>query len=137
TGSPEVMDIRRRVMRGILATLAFSQGVPMLSHGDEIGRTQRGNNNAYAQDNETTWIDWKLEKWQQDLLEFTREVFALRRHHPVLRRRHFFSGAAADEGGLKDVTWIGPTGTELTHADWHDSATHALGMLVDGDATDE
>lgn len=132
-----ILETRHRVMRAMLATLAFSQGVPMLSHGDEIGRTQNGNNNAYAQDNEISWVNWDLEPWQQDLLKFTRLVFALRRDSPVLRRRHFFKGLPSDGAGPKDVTWIGLDGGELKDADWGNGSLKTLGMLVDGDATDE
>ena len=85
-------------MRDFLATLAFSQGVPMLSHGDEIARTQRGNNNAYAQDNELSWMDWTLDERRKALLAFTRQAFAIRHANPVFRRRHFFRGAPVREG---------------------------------------
>ena len=136
TDDPEILEVRYRVMRSLLASLAFSQGVPMLAHGDEIGRTQRGNNNAYCQDNETTWLDWRLDPRQRELLEFTRRLFAIRAANPVLRRRHFFRG---QESGLgtKDVTWVGPDGREMSHADWEDAHNHVLGMLIDGSATDE
>src|SRR5262249_39353110 len=92
-GETERVDLLRRrdrTMRNLIATLAFSQGVPMLSHGDEVGRTQRGNNNAYCQDNEITWVNWSLDPRTESLLAFTRDVFSLRRRHPVLRRRGFF-----------------------------------------------
>jgi isoamylase len=137
TDDPAVLEIRRRQMRSFLATLVLSQGVPMLSHGDEIGRTQRGNNNAYCQDNEVTWMDWDLEDWQQELLEFTRRLIAIRQASPVLRRRHFFTGQVVGHGGLKDVTWLAPGGTEMTDADWRNAGNHALGMLIHGEATDE
>jgi glycogen operon protein len=109
----------------------------MLSHGDEIARTQRGNNNAYAQDNEISWVNWDLDEQERALLEFTRHVIAVRQASPVLRRRHFFRGQAIDEGGNKDVTWIAPGGGEMTSADWRDAAAHAIGMLIHGEATDE
>ena len=137
TDDPAILAMRRRSMRNFLATLAFSQGVPMLAHGDEIGRTQRGNNNAYAQDNEITWVDWSLEPWQQELLEFTRHIFAVRHANPVLRRRHFFSGGKPTDNGLKEVTWLRPDGAEFTDADWHRGGAHVLGMLINGEATDE
>jgi glycogen operon protein len=124
-------------MRTFLATLAFSQGVPMLSHGDELGRTQRGNNNAYAQDNELTWIDWNLDDRQKQLAEFLRKVLAIRQTHPVLRRRHFFRGAPLPGSQNKDVTWLHPSGREFTADDWHNSSAQAFGMLLDGAATDE
>ena len=137
TDDPVVLAARRRAMRNFLATLAFSQGVPMLAHGDEIARTQRGNNNAYAQDNEITWLDWSLEAWQRDLLEFARHVFAIRHANPVLRRRHFFTADATPDNGLKELTWLRPDGTEFGERDWHDARSHVLGMLIDGAATDE
>jgi glycogen operon protein len=124
-------------MKNFMATLAFSQGVPMISHGDEIARTQRGNNNAYCQDNELTWMDWDLDDRRKELLEFTRRVFEIRQSNPVLRRRHFFRGQAVGEAGIKDVTWLSPRGTEMTESDWRDGGNRALGMLIDGDATDE
>ncbi|MDQ3997150.1 MAG: glycogen debranching enzyme GlgX, partial [Gemmatimonadota bacterium] len=134
---PEILDIRFRSMKNFLATLAFSQGVPMISHGDEIARTQRGNNNAYCQDNQLTWVNWELDERRADLLEFARKVFAIRQSNPVLRRRHFFRGQAVGENGIKDLSWVRADGSEMTEADWHDAANHALGMLIDGDATDE
>ena len=124
-------------MRSFLATLAFSQGVPMLAHGDELGRTQQGNNNAYAQDNEITWVDWNLDPCQRQLVEFTRKLLAIRQAHPVLRRRHFFKGAVVEGSTQKDVTWIRPDGTEMQDADWGNAEARAFGMLIDGAATDE
>ncbi len=137
TDDPDVRAIRIRMMKNFIATLAFSQGVPMMSHGDELGRTQHGNNNAYAQDNEISWIDWNLEPWQEELLDFTRHVFAIRHANPVLRRRHFFRGAEMEASGEKDVTWLRTDGRELAGEDWHTKELHTLGMLVNGDATDE
>jgi glycogen operon protein len=137
TDDPAVMEQRYRVMRNFLATLLLSQGVPMLSHGDELGRTQGGNNNAYAQDNETSWVNWSLDDHQRELLDFTRRVIAIRQANPVLRRRHFFKGKVVDDAGHKDVTWLAPGGHEMTDADWHSWSNRALGMLIDGDATDE
>src|SRR5207237_2731552 len=92
TESAVILATRFRLMRDFIATLAFSQGVPMLSHGDEVARTQRGNNNAYAQDNETSWMRWDIDERSQQLLAFTRKCFNLRHTHAVLRRRHFFRG---------------------------------------------
>jgi glycogen operon protein len=137
TDDARIRGVRLRSMRNLLATLAFSQGVPMLSHGDEIGRTQYGNNNAYAQDNEISWVDWELEDWQQDLLAFTRRLFAIRHANPVLRRRSFFSGRPVSAAGAKDLTWIRPDGGEMTDADWHRGDAHTLGMLISGEAADE
>ncbi|MGH7665558.1 MAG: glycogen debranching protein GlgX [Gemmatimonadaceae bacterium] len=137
TTDPKVMEIRLRSMRNLLATLAFSQGVPMIAHGDELGRTQGGNNNVYAQDNETSWVNWKLSDWQQDLCAFTRKVFAIRLANPVLRRRHFFRGKEISSEGGKDLTWIRQDGAEMGENDWNDAKNHVLGMLINGDATDE
>ncbi|HEU4628318.1 MAG TPA: hypothetical protein VFS08_01185, partial [Gemmatimonadaceae bacterium] len=137
TDDPGILELRRRTMRNFLATLAFSQGVPMLAHGDEIGRTQWGNNNAYAQDNEITWVNWDLEDWQRELLEFTRRVFAVRHTNPVLRRRHFFQGSRTCDNGMKEVTWLRADGGEFGQDDWHRGDNHVLGMLINGAATDE
>jgi glycogen operon protein len=129
--------MRLQAVRNFLATLAFSQGVPMLSHGDELGRTQHGNNNAYCQDNEISWVDWNLSEEQKELFAFAKKVFEIRQINPVLRRRHFFRGVPITEGGPKDLTWIRPDGGEMTERDWHDPSNHAIGMLIHGDATDE
>ena len=110
------------VMRSFLATLAFSQGVPMIAHGDEIGRTQCGNNNAYAQDNEITWVNWDLDERQKALLEFTREAASrIRQAYPVLRRRHFFRGRGGRRApSTRTSRGSAPTATELTDVDWRD-----------------
>ena len=132
-----ILDTRYRIMKNFLATLAFSQGVPMIAHGDEIGRTQKGNNNVYAQDNETAWMDWSLDDRQQELLEFTRRVFALRHLTPVLRRRTYFRGERMDHSSVKDLTWIRADGKEMEQSDWDFEGGQSLGMLIDGAATDE
>ena len=137
TQDEAILDQRFQMMRDFIATLAFSQGVPMLSHGDEIARTQHGNNNAYAQDNEISWIDWNLDDRKRQLLAFTRKCLNLRHSHPVLRRRHFFRGEPTLKGGPKDLSWIRPDGEEMTDGDWHTGDNHALGMLIYGEATDE
>ncbi|MHC4829457.1 MAG: glycogen debranching protein GlgX [Planctomycetota bacterium] len=132
-----IRRMRARRMRSLLATLAFSQGVPMLSHGDEIGRTQRGNNNAYCQDNSLTWLHWDLGDEERALLAFTRRVLALRRENPVFRRRGFFSGDPLTEHGDKDVTWIRSDGSEMAPEDWGDPECQTLGMLIPGEAADD
>ena len=137
TTSAPVVRMRERMRKNFLATLAFSQGVPMLSHGDEVARTQRGNNNAYCQDNEISWLDWDIGPAEEELLAFTREVFAITRKNPVFRRRRFFSGGPIGEGGPKDVSWIRPTGGEMTMEDWGDRKTQTLGMLIHGEASDD
>jgi glycogen operon protein len=136
TDRPAVHRARMRTMRNLMATLAFSQGVPMLSHGDEICRTQGGNNNAYCQDNPTTWLDWDLGPDQREFLDFVRQVFAIRHGNPVFRRRRFFSGDVKD-AGVKDVSWLRRDGAEMTEADWKDQEQRVLGMLIHGQASDE
>jgi isoamylase len=133
----QVIRMRERIKRNLLATLAFAQGVPMISHGDELGRTQRGNNNAYCQDGPLTWIDWNLERANRELLEFTRAIFAIRARNPVLRRRTFFSHGPAQPDGSRDLTWLRADSGEMTAADWADPANHLLGMLIRGQASDE
>ena len=132
----DVVELRDRIKRNFLATLLFSQGVPMLLAGDEIGRTQDGNNNAYCQDGETSWIDWQLTSRQQELLRYTTHLVEIRRSNPVLRRRSFFGGRAGSNGA-KDVTWLRAAGGEMAEADWHHAKNHVLGMMIDGSATDE
>ena len=136
TDDEGILDIRFRMMRNFMATLAFSQGVPMIAHGDEIARTQKGNNNVYAQDNELSWMNWELDDRQRKLLEFTRKVFAIRHTNPVLRRRSFFRGKVISSG-TKDLTWIRPDGQEMTEAEWKNEQNLTLGMLIHGDATDD
>jgi isoamylase len=133
TESNAVNALREQIARNFLATLACSQGVPMLAMGDELGRTQCGNNNAYCQDNEISWVDWALDERGRSLLAFAREAFRLRRTHPALRRRRFFR---AGEGEASDVTWLRPDGQEMRAEDWH-ATSHALGMLLHARAADE
>jgi len=137
TDSPRVRRARERMKRNLLATLIFSQGVRMLLGGDEIGRTQLGNNNAYCQDNEISWVDWELSGRDRRLLEFTRRVLDIFHSNPLLRRRSFFTGRPLSGDGVKDVTWIRPDGQEMEGGDWSDPENHVLGMLIDGEATDE
>jgi isoamylase len=132
-----ILDIRYRSMKNFLATLALSQGVPMIAHGDEMARSQRGNNNVYCQDNELAWMKWDLDDRRRLLLEFTRRVFAIRHTNPVLRRRTYFRGETMDKAGVKDLTWIRADGEEMQHDDWGVAHARALGMLVHGEATDE
>ena len=137
TEAVHVIRMRERIKRNFMATLAFSQGVPMISHGDEVGRTQQGNNNAYCQDSPLTWIDWRITPLQRQLLDFARAVFAIRAANPVLRRRNYFRHVPDHPGGVKDLTWLRPDGKEMTEADWSDPTNHVLGMLILGEATDE
>jgi isoamylase len=137
TAAVEVLRQRASIQRNLLATLAFAQGVPMLLAGDEMHHTQHGNNNAYCQDSELSWIDWNLDESARELLAFTRQLFAIRAANPVLRRRSFFHGRELSGTGLKDVAWLRPDGQELTELDWHDPQAYVLGMLIHGQATDE
>ncbi|WP_329159749.1 glycogen debranching protein GlgX [Streptomyces anulatus] len=130
---PEINALRRRQLRNLLTTLLLSTGVPMLVAGDEMGRTQGGNNNAYCQDNETGWLDWSLleEPAWRELTELTARVLTLRRAHPVLRRRAFFSGRAQAPDGLRDLAWFARDGREMTEGDWYAPAA-TLGLYLSG-----
>ncbi|MGW4076792.1 glycogen debranching protein GlgX [Streptomyces asiaticus] len=133
TDDPGIRALRRRQLRNLLATLLLSTGVPMLVAGDELGRTQGGNNNAYCQDNETGWLDWSLleDPGWRTLTELTARLIRLRRAHPVLRRPAFFSGLARPPEGLRDLAWFTPHGTEMTESDWY-APTTALGAYLSG-----
>ena len=109
----------------------------MLSHGDEIGRTQLGNNNAYCQDSAVSWVNWRLSPQNRELHEFTRKVFALRLQHPVLRRRTFFRHEPSGSASGRDLTWLRPDGTEMKDEDWSDESNHVLGMLIRGEVPEE
>ncbi len=136
TDDPAIVALRRRQVRTLLATLFLSQGVPMLCGGDETGRTQRGNNNAFCQDNEISWHDWTLDEEARARLAFTRRLIALRREHPELHRRKFFRGSPDCAGGMKDLTWLRPDGGEMTGADWA-AGTTAFGFRLCGLAMDD
>ncbi len=137
TDDPAILALRVRQQRNFLSTLILSQGVPMLQAGDEIGRTQDGNNNAYCQDNEISWLDWNLDRPQRELLEFTRFVIQLFHHHPVLRRRKFFQGRRIRGSEVKDLAWFRPDGKEMTDEDWNNPQARCLGIRLAGDAIDE
>ncbi len=137
-GASDDQDVRRRRAkrkRGLMATLLLSQGIPMLLGGDELSRTQQGNNNAYCQDNELSWFDWELGDEERAFSRFTADLVALRRAHPVFRRRSFLSGR--DDAGCRDVTWWHPNGHEMSASDWHDQRSSAVGMRLCGDALRE
>ncbi len=136
TDDPQIKALREQQKRNMLATLFFSQGVPMLLAGDERGRTQRGNNNAYCQDNEISWLDWNEAPEREQLFEFTRRLIALRRAHPVFRRREFFQGRPI-QGGAKDIVWLKPDGTEMSDEEWHHEFARCLGVYVSGQAMTE
>jgi len=130
TDDPAIRALREQRKRGLLATLLLSQGVPMLLGGDEMGRTQRGNNNAYCQDNEISWVNWALTDEDRDLLEFTTYMISLRRSQRVLQRRHFFQGRSIRGAGVKDIHWYGPSGEELSDADWDTHFARSLGVRL-------
>ncbi|MBI2391968.1 MAG: hypothetical protein HYV09_20420 [Deltaproteobacteria bacterium] len=133
TDDEVVNNFRERQVRNFLATLMVSQGVPMLVAGDEMGRTQRGNNNAYCQDNDLSWIDWALDDRKRHLLDFTRRLIEFRKHHPVLRRRRFFRGTRILGSLEKDLAWFRPDGVEMKQADW-DEPTRRVAFILGGDA---
>jgi len=129
---PRVQALRERQKRNFLATLMLSQGVPMLVAGDELGRTQGGNNNAYCQDNETSWIDWALDEPRRRQMAFARVLIGLRRAHPAFRRRDFFAGRPLHGAEVKDILWLKPDGTEMTNAEWESEAARSLGVYLSG-----
>ncbi|MGH0029874.1 MAG: glycogen debranching protein GlgX [Myxococcota bacterium] len=135
--APEVRRLRRRAARNLLATLVFAQGVPMLAHGDERLRTQRGNNNAYCHDGPLTWVDWTPDAEADALTAFLRRALALRAAHPVLRRRRFLTGRKRRKGGARDVVWLRPNGGEMGEEDWNHPEARALGMWLSGEGADE
>jgi isoamylase len=134
TDDQVVVALRERQKRNLLASLFLSQGVPMLVAGDEMGRTQGGNNNAYCQDNEISWIDWNLDQRRQGLLDFTRRLIALKSDQPVLQRRRFLEGDFVWREGGRDLTWIRPDGREMNEGDWQQHYVRALGFELGGDA---
>jgi glycogen operon protein len=134
TDDPDIRDIRIRQMRNFLATLFLSRGTPMLLAGDEFGRTQGGNNNAYAQDSAIGWIGWDIDEEGRALAEFARTLIALRQALPMLRRGRFLTGQFDDSLGVKDVTWLTPVGDEMTEEHWNDASARCFGVLLDGRA---
>jgi glycogen operon protein len=137
TDNREVLELRARQRRNLLATLMMSIGVPMISGGDEVGRTQHGNNNAYCQDNETSWTHWDLTAEQRDFLEFTRRLIRIWKENPVLRRRKFLQGRRIRGADVADIAWLDPSGQEMTDEMWNAPHVRALGMRLNGDAIDE
>ena len=138
TDDPEILELRCRQMRNFWATLMVSQGTPMIAHGDEIGRSQNGNNNVYCQDSELSWMDWSLVDKNADLLTFARKVTTLRKKHPVFRRRRFFEGEPIRTGDeVHDIAWLTPGGQEMTHEDWDKSFHHrCVAAFLNGEAID-
>jgi isoamylase len=137
TDRPDIAAQRERQKRNFLATLLLSQGVPMICGGDEMGRTQMGNNNAYCQDGELSWVHWNPSDADRELLEFTRRVAHLRREHPSFRRRRFFRGRAIRGSDVKDLTWVRPDGHEMTDQEWNSGFVRCFGMVLAGDAIEE
>jgi glycogen operon protein len=135
--SARIQRARDRMKRNFLTTLMFAQGVPMLLGGDEIGRSQQGNNNAYCQDNEISWFDWDIGESGYDMRDFVRELIRVLQSNPILRRRGFFTGTAVPGTHTKDVTWIRPNGQEMTDEAWEDPYNQSIGMLLFGRAADE
>jgi isoamylase len=137
TDDPNIQALRAKQKRNLIATLFLSQGVPMMYAGDAIGHTQLGNNNAYCQDNEISWINWNLQPPDRDLLAFVQRMINLRKRHPVFRRRHFFQGRPIKGANVKDVLWLNPRGTEMTEDEWRDAGARCLGMFLAGQGLDE
>ena len=138
TDDPAVLALRARRHRNFLTTLMLSQGVPMVLHGDELGRGQRGNNNVYCQDNELAWMDWDLADWQKELLAFTKRVVRLRRDHPVFRRRRFFAGEVTRASeGVADIVWFTPDGKHMDASGWEDDSAKALMVFLNGEGIPE
>ena len=134
SGDPAIRALRAQQKRNLMATLLLSQGVPMVLGGDELGHTQRGNNNAYCQDGELSWLDWRLDEEQEAFLEFTCRLIAVRRHHPVFSRRRFLQGDTVTADGLREIIWLSPDGREMTRADWGVPYARCLGLYLAGAA---
>jgi glycogen operon protein len=137
TDDPGIIALRERQQRNFLATLFLSQGIPMLLGGDEMGRTQRGNNNAYCQDSELAWFDWTPTETGRRLMEFTRRLIRLKHAHPVFHRRMFFQGRRIQGSAVKDLAWFRPDGGEMTDEEWQNSLSRCLGLRLAGDAIEE
>jgi len=134
TDDPAITALRERQMRNLLSTLLLSQGTPMLLAGDEFGRTQLGNNNAYCQDNEISWLNWDLQTKGQELIAWVQKLTGLRHKYPILRRNRFLTGAYDEELDVKDLAWINASGAEMRDEDWSDANMHCFGMIMDGRA---
>jgi len=137
TDDPEIKALRRRQKRNLMASLLLSQGVPMLLAGDEIGRSQGGNNNAYCQDNGTSWLDWSVDDDRLRLFHYVRRLIALRQQHPVFRRKHFFQGRNIAAADVKDIMWLNPNGREMTPAEWNEANRRSLAVFLGGEVLGE
>ena len=134
TDDPEIKELRERQKRNMLATLMLSQGLPMLVAGDEFGRTQNGNNNAYCQDNEISWVNWDIDDAGKSLMKFVSKLASIRRKFPILRRERFLTGAYNEELQIHELTWLTPSGTEMEPANWEDPVAKCMGLRLDGRA---
>jgi isoamylase len=134
TDDEAINELRARQIRNMLTTLILSQGMPMLLAGDEFGRTQQGNNNAYCQDSDISWLNWEIEEKGESLIEFVRKLTSLRHNYAILRRNRFLRGIYNEDLGVKDVTWINASGHEMKDSQWHDAGMRCFGMLIDGRA---
>jgi glycogen operon protein len=130
TEDPDVLAIRERKKRSFLATLLFSQGIPMILAGDELGHTQGGNNNAYCQDNEITWLNWNLNERHRKLLQFSQFLVKLRHEQPVFQRRRFFHGKPIEGAAAADIVWLNTDGSEMTTDAWNSSFVRCLGVIL-------
>jgi glycogen operon protein len=137
TDDPAIQALRARQKRNLLATLLLSQGVPMMYAGDAIGHSQMGNNNAYCQDNEISWLNWNLQPQDRDLLAFAQRIINLRKRHPTFRRRRFFQGRPIKGASVKDVLWLNPAGNEMSEDEWRDTSILCLGMFLSGQGLNE
>ena len=137
TDDPEINALRARMQRNLLTTLFLSQGVPMLTMGDEYGRTQQGNNNAYCQDNEISWFHWDWDAEQRALHTFTKKLIEVRRDNPIFHRRRFFNGRTVQDSDMGDLLWIRPDGHEMQGDDWNSTHARSLGMILNGEAMEE
>ena len=137
TDDPEILDLRERQLRNFLATLFLSQGIPMLVAGDEMGRTQHGNNNAYCQDNELSWLAWPPTESGRRLIDFTAQLIRLKHANPVFHRRMFFQGRRIQGAAVNDLAWFRPDGLEMADEEWSDSHSRCVGLRLSGDAIEE
>ncbi len=137
TEDPAILALRAQQKRNFLATLLLSQGVPMMYAGDAIGHSQNGNNNAYCQDNEISWLNWNLQPQDRDLLTFVQRIINLRKRHPAFRRRRFFQGRPIKGADVKDILWLNPSGNEMSEEEWRNSSVQSLGMFLSGQGLNE
>lgn len=137
TNNAKIKALRAKQKRNLMASLFLSQGVPMINGGDELSRTQKGNNNAYCQDNEISWYNWNLNKEQKQFLEFCQQLIQLRKAHPAFTRTKFFTGKKTGKSTAKDISWISPSGRAMTQAKWHEPHARCIGLRLAGDALDD